>query len=115
MLSHPGAVVRDCDCGNDSNGLPEKRRHQRLSASVDGEIKYGDATTRVTTLDLSKSGALLKLVKKPYRLPRIGDTVDLALVWPLGGQNGALHVEARLVRVTEDKVAVEFTHIKSLH
>lgn len=99
---------------NRSNGLDEKRRHERLDISVDGEINFGNAMIPVHMLDLSKSGAMLKMATEPISLPKIGEAIDVALVWPLSAGSKKLHVEARLVRIIDMNIAVEFTHLSSI-
>lgn len=97
-----------------SNGFAEKRRHERLTTSVDGEVLFGNATIPVHMLDLSKSGARLRLREEAVSMPKAGEVIELSLIWPLATVTKALHVEARLVRVTDNTIAVEFTHLKSV-
>lgn len=97
-----------------SKGFAEKRRHERLTTSVDGEILFGNTTMPIVMLDLSKSGARLRLTEQQARLPKAGEVVELSLVWPLATVTKALHVEASVVRVFDNTIAVEFTHLKAV-
>lgn len=94
-----------------SNGFAEKRRHERLGISVNGDIYFGNARISVKLLDLSKSGALMKITQEALSIPQVGTVVDLALAWPMTAANKSLQVEARLVRRTDELIAVEFTHL----
>jgi hypothetical protein len=89
----------------------EHRRHARLNTSVDGEIRFSNSVIRVQMLDLSKSGALLKLVNQPPSMPKIGEPVHISLRWPLAAAK-KLEVDASLVRIEGGAVAVQFDHLK---
>ena len=76
------AINKETD-GGFRMGFEEKRKYQRLSTHVHGEIFYAAEAVEVEVCDLSKSGARLKPVTSPDSLPQIGDTLDLALTWPI--------------------------------
>ena len=97
-----------------SKGFAEKRRHERLTTSVDGEIQFANTTIPVHMLDLSKSGARLRLAEQAASLPKADEIIELSLIWPLATVTKALHVEARVVRVIDNSIAVEFSHLKSV-
>ena len=93
------------------SGVMEKRRHQRLSTSVSGHIQLGVSRVGITTVDLSRSGALLHWNDTPDISLHVGDTVDLALIWPLQASTCLLDVEATVVRLEADAIAVQFSHL----
>jgi hypothetical protein len=93
------------------SGVVEKRRHQRLSTSISGHIRLGVSRIEVTTVDLSRSGALLRWNSTPDISLHVGDTLDLVLIWPLQASSCALDVEATVVRLEPDAIAVQFFHL----
>ena len=104
------AINKETD-GGFRMGFEEKRKYQRLSTHVHGEIFYAAEAVEVEVCDLSKSGARLKPVTSPDSLPQIGDTLDLALIWPIPTDTRSLHVEAVVVRAGIEDIAVEFSHL----
>lgn len=92
-------------------GVLEKRRHQRLSTTISGHIQLGVSRVDITTVDLSRSGALLQWNDTPDISLHVGDTLDLALIWPLHASTCQLDVEATVVRLETDAVAVQFSHL----
>jgi len=104
------AVLMEID-GGLRKGFEEKRRYQRLTTHVHGQILYTAGSVEIEVCDLSKSGARLKPVTAPHSLPRVGDTLDLVLTWPIPTETESLHVEAVVVRSGADDIAVEFSHL----
>lgn len=113
MLSQSTTGQRDYRGLSHSKGA-EHRRHVRLNTSVDGKIHFKNSVIQVHMQDLSKSGALFKLLDHPGNLPRIGDLVNITLTWPLATSKD-LQVEASLVRIEGGTLAVEFSHLKYEH
>jgi len=93
------------------SGIVEKRRHQRLHTSISGHIHMGVSRTGITVVDLSRSGALLRWDNPLDVSLQVGDKLHLALIWPLRASTCALHVEASVVRLDTDAIAVQFSHL----
>jgi len=89
-------------------GVVEKRRHQRIVTSIAGHILLGISRLDFTTIDLSRSGALLHWENKLDVSLHVGDTLELALIWPLQASSCELHVEATVVRLETGAIAVQF-------
>lgn len=104
------AIYTESD-GDFNKGFVEKRKHQRLSTHVHGEIFYDGEAVEVEVCDLSKSGARLKPTSALDRLPKKGEVIDLSLIWPIPTDTQSLHVEAVVVRSHGSDIAVEFSHI----
>jgi hypothetical protein len=92
-------------------GIVDKRRHQRIKTSIAGHILLGVSRLDFTTVDLSRSGALLRWDNTLDVSLHVGDTLELALIWPLQGSSCELHVEATVVRLETDAMAVQFFHL----
>jgi len=90
------------------SGVVEKRRHQRIQTSIAGHMLLGVSRLEITVIDLSKSGALVQLHNTLDVPLQVGDTLELALIWPLQSSTCALQVEATAVRLETDAIAVQF-------
>jgi len=91
--------------------IVEKRRYQRIETSITGHIFLGPTRLDITVLDLSRSGARLQWSNPLNISLQVGDTLDLAFIWPFQGSNCALNVEARVVRLDTDAIAIKFSHL----
>ena len=93
------------------SGVVERRRHQRISTSISGHIHLGVSRFETTTVDLSRSGALLNWDNALDISLQVGDSLEVSFIWPLQGSNCALHLEAKVVRLDTDAIAVQFAHL----
>ncbi|MDD3519244.1 MAG: PilZ domain-containing protein [Chromatiales bacterium] len=85
----------------------ERRRHVRVPVEIHVECYCDGQHARVLrTLDLSESGVFL--VVDPITMPGIGGEVELQVVGTLGGGETPPRVRARVVRVTDEGVGLEF-------
>ena len=93
------------------SGIVEKRRHQRIDTSIAGHILLGVSRLDINVVNLSRSGALLNWNNTLDVDLNVGDTLELSLIWPLQASNCALQVEASIVRLDSDALAVKFAHL----
>lgn len=91
--------------------IVEKRRHQRIETSIEGHIFLGPTRMDITVVDLSRSGARLQWDNPLDISLQVGDTLDLAFIWPFQGSNCALNVEGKIVRLDTDAIAIKFSHL----
>jgi len=89
----------------------ERRRHQRMSTSISGYIHLGVSRLPITVADLSRGGALLRWDNALDFSLHVGDSLEVSFIWPLQASNCALHVEASVVRLDTDALAVRFAHL----
>lgn len=75
-----------------------------------GQMQLNDGVREVEMIDMSKSGAQLKICSGT--MPTKGQIIDLALVWPCSPDSPALHVQAIIVRVEGDRIGIQFGHVK---
>lgn len=95
-----------------NKGAIEQRRHQRYPTALKGNVVVHARVTPVEVLDMSKSGARLRLLDKGLDLPAVGEVIDLSLIWPMSKNNRPLHVESIVVRRDEHEFAVAFGHTR---
>jgi hypothetical protein len=95
-----------------NKGIVEKRQHRRYPTALKGEVVIHSRVTCIEVLDMSKSGARLRILEKGHKLPGIGEIIDLSLVWPMSKDNEPLHVESIVVRSNEHEFAVAFGHTR---
>ena len=94
---------------NDPVGC-EQRHSARQAISVHGGLLLNDKHYYVEMVDLSKSGA--RLVLEPgSRVPEVGESAMLYLVWPFEIDSGLLSVEITIVRVDGNEIAIHFNHV----
>lgn len=89
---------------------PDNRRHQRLAVEISGKISVNDASYDIEMLDLSKSGARVRLKDDKVSLSE-GQPVNLMLQWPMETSHNNLDVSAVVIRIDNNEVSVKFDHI----
>jgi len=94
----------------DDPNVVDQRQDARLSVSVQGGLSLNDMYYYVEMIDLSKSGARLTL-ENVTNAPEVGQSAILYLVWPFEIDSGLLSVEATIVRVEKNEIAVHFNHV----
>jgi len=99
--------------GSRSNkGTVEKRQHERYPTALKGEAVFHSRISHIEVVDMSKSGARLRILDKEHDLPGVGEIIDLSLVWPMSKDSRPLHVESIVVRSNEHEFAVAFGHTR---
>lgn len=93
-------------------GIVEKRQDERYSTALKGEAVYHSQVAHIEVVDMSKSGALLRNADRKDDMPKIGEIVDLSLIWPMQDDSKPLHVEGVVVRIENEEFAVVFGHSK---
>ncbi len=86
------------------------RRHLRQAVDITGTISANDGNYDIEMLDLSKSGAKLRLKDSSVSLS-IGQQVNLELQWPLETSYNKLDVSAVVMRMEDNEVSVKFDHV----
>lgn len=86
----------------------EKRRHVRIEVPMPVEVTHPAlGTVELVTADLSDSGVFLKCA--PEQCPELGDEITIKVKGGvLGGGDEPPLVPARVVRVTDEGMGVEF-------
>lgn len=86
----------------------EKRRHVRIEVPMPVEVTHPTmGTFELVTADLCESGVFLKA--DPEQCPAVGDEITIKVKGGvLGGGEEPPLVPARVVRVTENGMGVEF-------
>ena len=88
------------------SGVVERRRHQRMNTSISGHIHLGVSRLPITVVDLSLNWENTLDISL-----QVGDSLEVSFIWPLQGSNCALHVEASVVRLDTDALAVHFAQL----
>jgi len=85
----------------------ENRKHERFEAHLEVEVRCGDGRTAVgITRDLSDGGVLLSVrFEAP---PEVGEELEVCVAGPAGDGVERPVLKARVVRVTEDGLALAF-------
>jgi c-di-GMP-binding flagellar brake protein YcgR len=87
--------------------MSEKRKHDRLPLSAEVEVRKPDANPLLaSTKDFSEGGLFIRLPAS--QRPAIGTVLTLQLKTPLGGDEPAPEIRARVVRQTDEGVGVMF-------
>ena len=84
----------------------DKRSFARIPVPMDVEMLVaGEETLVLETVDISNGGAFIKA--EPQQCPDVGTVVSLKVKGQLGGEEPPT-VEARVVRVTNEGLGVQF-------
>lgn len=88
----------------------ERRTDPRLATRLISAIIEDPAHgALVFTADaFSRTGAFLRRLDKSTPLPQVGDIIKLVLRWPVETRVQPVRVEAKVVRLTEHGVGVQF-------
>lgn len=83
-----------------------KRSFARIPVPMDIEVRREGAEMMVlVTVDISNGGAFIKA--EPQQCPPIGSELSLKVIGQLGGEEPPT-VQARVVRITDEGIGVEF-------
>ena len=85
----------------------EKRRHKRVAFGTEAVVRSGDVSISGTVSNLSMKGML---VATKDRLPG-NDILEIEIVLSGSSTKLAIEVKGKLIRQTEEGIAVEFTEM----
>jgi hypothetical protein len=88
----------------------ERRSDPRLATRlISAIVEDPEHGALVFTADaFSRTGAFLRRLDKLTPLPKVGDIIKLVLRWPVETRMHPVHVDAKVVRLTEYGVGVQF-------
>ena len=97
---------------NQKPGVPgpsDRRLDPRISTRIDAVVDDPDHGSLVFTASgFSRTGAFLKRRDDTTPLPVVGSVIHLVFRWPLETKIPPVHVDAKVIRQTEDGVGVQF-------
>src|SRR5437899_12732356 len=92
-----------------ASGPSERRTDARHSARIDAVLDDpSHASLGFTASGFSRTGAFLKRRDNTTPLPAVGTAIHLVFRWPMETKIPPVHVEAKVIRQTEDGVGVQF-------